>query len=49
MRLLEDTADGVTGVSRASGYGTPEAMRRAFVKTLGTAPAEYRRRFRAQP
>ncbi|MEV6264774.1 GlxA family transcriptional regulator [Streptomyces sp. NPDC051784] len=48
-RLLEDTADGVTGISRASGYGTPEAMRRAFVRTLGTAPAEYRRRFRAQP
>ncbi|MFF5897347.1 GlxA family transcriptional regulator [Streptomyces argenteolus] len=48
-RLLEDTADGVTGIARASGYGTPEAMRRAFVRTLGTAPAEYRRRFRAQP
>ncbi|MFG2593626.1 GlxA family transcriptional regulator [Streptomyces sp. NPDC048438] len=48
-RLLEDTADGVTGISRASGYGTPEAMRRAFVKALGTAPAEYRRRFRSQP
>ncbi|MFH8759848.1 GlxA family transcriptional regulator [Streptomyces atroolivaceus] len=48
-RLLEDTNDGVTGISRASGYGTPEAMRRAFVKALGTAPAEYRRRFRAQP
>ena len=47
-RLLEDTADGVTGIARASGYGTPEAMRRAFVKALGTAPAEYRRRFRAQ-
>lgn len=46
-RLLEDTTDGVTGISRASGYGTPEAMRRAFVKALGTAPAEYRRRFRA--
>ncbi|MFD5496396.1 GlxA family transcriptional regulator [Streptomyces sp. GDS52] len=45
-RLLEDTADGVGQVSRASGYGTPEAMRRAFVKALGTAPAEYRRRFR---
>ncbi|MBD0747854.1 GlxA family transcriptional regulator [Streptomyces sp. CBMA152] len=44
-RLLEDTADGVREISRASGYGTPEAMRRAFVKTLGTAPAEYRRRF----
>ncbi|GGS32907.1 GlxA family transcriptional regulator [Streptomyces griseoviridis] len=45
-RLLEDTGDGVEQVSRASGYGTPEAMRRAFVKALGTSPAEYRRRFR---
>ncbi|MEV7423466.1 MULTISPECIES: GlxA family transcriptional regulator [unclassified Streptomyces] len=45
-RLLEDSADGVEEISRACGYGTPEAMRRAFVKTLGTAPAEYRRRFR---
>ncbi|MFJ8538220.1 GlxA family transcriptional regulator [Streptomyces sp. NPDC093591] len=45
-RLLEDTGDGVEEISRACGYGTPEAMRRAFVKSLGTAPAEYRRRFR---
>ncbi|MGW7263994.1 GlxA family transcriptional regulator [Streptomyces sp. NPDC054842] len=45
-RLLEDTADGVEEISRACGYGTPEAMRRAFVKALGSAPAEYRRRFR---
>ncbi|CAM5523132.1 GlxA family transcriptional regulator [Streptomyces griseus] len=45
-RLLEDTVDGVERIARASGYGTPEAMRRAFVKTLATAPAEYRRRFR---
>ncbi|MCN9241601.1 GlxA family transcriptional regulator [Streptomyces sp. RY43-2] len=45
-RLLEDTADGVEEISRASGYGTPESMRRAFAKALGTAPAEYRRRFR---
>ncbi|MEU0833893.1 GlxA family transcriptional regulator [Streptomyces sp. NPDC056231] len=48
-RLLEDTTDGVAGISRTCGYGTPEAMRRAFVKALGTAPAEYRRRFRPQP
>ncbi|WP_330343962.1 GlxA family transcriptional regulator [Streptomyces longwoodensis] len=48
-RLLEDTADGVEEISRASGYGTPEAMRRAFVKALGTPPAEYRRRFRPAP
>ncbi|NBM17025.1 GlxA family transcriptional regulator, partial [Streptomyces sp. GC420] len=45
-RLLEDGPRSVEEVSRASGYGTPEAMRRAFVRTLGTAPAEYRRRFR---
>ncbi|QNS03115.1 GlxA family transcriptional regulator [Streptomyces xanthii] len=48
-RLLEDTADGVEEISRASGYGTPEAMRRAFLRTLGTPPAEYRLRFRARP
>lgn len=48
-RLLEDTADGVEEISRASGYGTPEAMRRAFVKAFDTAPAEYRRRFRPSP
>ncbi|MGI5379626.1 GlxA family transcriptional regulator [Streptomyces sp. CA-251387] len=48
-RLLEDTGDGIEEISRASGYGTPEAMRRAFVRTLGAAPAEYRRRFRPAP
>ncbi|MFJ2650151.1 GlxA family transcriptional regulator [Streptomyces sp. NPDC087420] len=47
--LLEDSADGVEEISRASGYGTPEAMRRAFVKSLGTSPAEYRRRFQPHP
>ena len=44
-RLLEDTGDGIEQISRTSGYGTPESMRRAFLKTLGTSPAEYRRRF----
>ncbi|MFD4502902.1 GlxA family transcriptional regulator [Streptomyces sp. NPDC058457] len=48
-RLLEDTGDGVGEVSRASGYGTPEAMRRAFLKALGATPAEYRRRFSPAP
>lgn len=46
-RLLEESARGVEEVSRAAGYGTPEAMRRAFVKALGTPPADYRRRFHA--
>lgn len=48
-RLLEDTADGIEEISRASGYGTPEAMRRAFTRTLGSSPAEYRRRFHPAP
>ncbi|MEV8311767.1 GlxA family transcriptional regulator [Streptomyces flavidovirens] len=46
-RLLEDSRDGIEEISRTCGYGTPEAMRRAFVKSLGTPPAEYRRRFHA--
>jgi transcriptional regulator GlxA family with amidase domain len=45
-RRLEDTADGIEETARACGYGTPEAMRRAFVAALGVGPAEYRRRFR---
>ncbi|MFD8637349.1 MULTISPECIES: GlxA family transcriptional regulator [unclassified Streptomyces] len=44
-RLLEEGTEGVAQISRACGYGTPEAMRRAFVRTLGQPPAEYRRRF----
>ena len=44
-RHLEDTAQGVEEISRACGYGTPEAMRRAFIRSVGVSPAEYRRRF----
>ena len=42
---MEDTADGVEQTARFCGYGTPEAMRRAFIRTLGVGPDEYRRRF----
>ncbi|MFG2909410.1 GlxA family transcriptional regulator [Kitasatospora sp. NPDC048286] len=48
-RLLEDTDDGVEEIARSCGYGTPEAMRRAFVRALAAPPAEYRRRFRPEP
>jgi transcriptional regulator GlxA family with amidase domain len=44
-RMLEDSARGVSQVARACGYGTPEAMRRAFVQSLGVPPANYRSRF----
>ena len=46
-RHLEDTAADIGQVARACGYGTPESMRRAFVRALGVPPAEYRRRFTA--
>jgi transcriptional regulator GlxA family with amidase domain len=45
-RRLEDTQDGVEQTAVSCGYGTPEGMRRAFVRTLGVGPDEYRRRFR---
>jgi len=48
-RRMEDTADGVEETARLCGYGTPEAMRRAFIRALGVSPAEYRRRFRPVP
>jgi transcriptional regulator GlxA family with amidase domain len=48
-RHLEDTADGVEETASACGYGTPEAMRRAFLRSLGTGPAEYRHRFATNP
>ena len=44
-RILEDSDLGVEQVARACGYGTPEAMRRAFVHALGVPPSSYRRRF----
>jgi len=46
-RELEDTAGSVEQVARGCGYGTPEAMRRAFIRALGVSPAGYRQRFRA--
>jgi transcriptional regulator GlxA family with amidase domain len=44
-RCLEDTTRRIEEVSRTCGYGTAESMRRAFIRTLGMSPVEYRRRF----
>jgi transcriptional regulator GlxA family with amidase domain len=46
-RELEDTGRAVEQVARSCGYGTPEAMRRAFIRALGVSPAGYRQRFQA--
>jgi transcriptional regulator GlxA family with amidase domain len=44
-RLLEDSSDGIEGVAAAAGFGTPEALRRAFARRVGLSPREYRARF----
>jgi transcriptional regulator GlxA family with amidase domain len=46
-RCLEDTSDPVGAVAASCGFGTPETMRRVFLRALGVGPAEYRRRFQA--
>lgn len=44
-RALEDTAQPVVAIASACGFGTPETLRRSFLRALGVGPAEYRRRF----
>jgi transcriptional regulator GlxA family with amidase domain len=45
-RLLEEGADGIEAVAAASGFGSAETMRRAFLRVLRVGPAAYRGRFR---
>jgi transcriptional regulator GlxA family with amidase domain len=44
-RLLESTARGVDDIAGSCGFGTPETMRRAFLRSVRVPPSEYRRRF----
>jgi transcriptional regulator GlxA family with amidase domain len=44
-RLLESSHDPVQVVARRVGFGDDERMRRAFVRTYGVSPQDYRRRF----
>lgn len=44
---LEDGGEDVGAIASRCGFGTPETMRRAFLRALHVSPAEYRRRFRA--
>ncbi|HEY6881817.1 MAG TPA: helix-turn-helix domain-containing protein, partial [Polyangiales bacterium] len=47
-RLLETTARSIEEVARGAGFGTPEALRRAFARRLSLSPREYRARFGTQ-
>jgi transcriptional regulator GlxA family with amidase domain len=44
-RLLESAHDPIQVVARRVGFGDDERMRRAFVKTYGVSPQDYRSRF----
>jgi transcriptional regulator GlxA family with amidase domain len=44
-RRLEDGGGRVEQVAEGCGFGSPETMRRAFLRTLRVSPSEYRRRF----
>jgi transcriptional regulator GlxA family with amidase domain len=44
-RLLENSDSSVESVASAAGFGTPEALRRAFARRVGVSPREYRARF----
>jgi transcriptional regulator GlxA family with amidase domain len=46
-RLLEETSHGLEAICAESGFGTVEAMRRVFLRTVGVAPGQYRQRFSA--
>ncbi len=46
-RLLEETDRSIAEITVACGLGTPEAMRRAFLRRVGCGPTDYRHRFRS--
>jgi transcriptional regulator GlxA family with amidase domain len=47
-RLLEESAASVDEIAARCGFGTPETMRRTFLRSLRVTPTDYRRRFRTE-
>lgn len=45
-RRLEESSLGVDAVASECGFGSPEIMRRTFLRTLRVNPVDYRHRFR---
>ena len=44
-RLLEESTTPLETICTSCGLGTPESMRRAFLRALGVTPSDYRARF----
>ena len=45
IRLLESTTESIKRIAHRIGFGDDERMRRAFLKTYGVSPQDYRSRF----
>ncbi len=45
-RLLEDSETPLQRVAVRCGFASPDTMRRAFLRRIGTGPSDYRERFR---
>jgi transcriptional regulator GlxA family with amidase domain len=46
-RMLEDTSQPLQRIATACGFADVNAMRRAFTKTIGVSPNDYRSRFQS--
>jgi transcriptional regulator GlxA family with amidase domain len=46
-QLLEDSWENLEEIARACGFSSAELMRRAFLRSTGITPSEYRERFRS--
>lgn len=44
-RMLQETDEPLDAICDKSGLGTPESLRRAFLRIVGVAPGQYRERF----
>ena len=44
-RQLEETDDTVVAIAARCGFGTPETMRRNFIRRVGVSPDQYRKTF----
>jgi transcriptional regulator GlxA family with amidase domain len=47
-RLLEESSERLEKICSMSGLGTPESMRRSFLRIVGIPPIQYRERFTRQ-
>jgi transcriptional regulator GlxA family with amidase domain len=48
-RMLEQSEKSLQDVAAVSGLGSPDAMRRIFIRQLGVTPSDYRARFYHKP